>query len=131
MKRIIFLLAALFVFIGTVSAQTPDDIYGDPIRVESKKAKLEQKKKTEIKDSLLFLAAQPGRKGDVKFPVLSLAAFSCMLTTPSWGTFLNSLGGIQTLDAKGTEEVAEVFVHPLSAAALLGGTAKSFLYAQF
>ncbi len=58
MKRIIFLLAALFVFIGTVSAQTPDDIYGDPIRVESKKAKLEQKKKTEIKDSLLFLAAQ-------------------------------------------------------------------------
>ncbi len=68
---------------------------------------------------LLFLASVPGRKGSISFPLLSLAAFSFMLTTPSWGTFLAALDGTQTLDAKGSDVIAEVGVHPLSAVLLL------------
>ena len=68
---------------------------------------------------LLFLAAVPFRKGEISFPFLAVTAFSFMLTTPSWGTFLSSLDGVQTLDAKGSDAIVEVAVHPLSAVFLL------------
>ena len=68
---------------------------------------------------MLFLTAVSGKKERVSFAVLSAAALSFMLTTPSWGTFLSAVTGIQALSAKGNDAVTEVFVHPLSAAALM------------
>lgn len=67
----------------------------------------------------LFLTALLGQKKNVSFAVLSLTALSFMLTTPSWGTFLSGVTGVQSLSAKGTETATEVFVHPASAAALM------------
>ena len=67
----------------------------------------------------LFLTAVIGEKKNVSFAVLSLTALSFMLTTPSWGTFLSAVTGVQSLSAKGTQTAVEVFVHPASAAALM------------
>ena len=67
----------------------------------------------------LFLTAMLRQKKDVSFAMLSLTALSFMLTTPSWGTFLSSVTGVQALSAKGSDAVTEVFVHPASAAALM------------
>ena len=68
---------------------------------------------------VLFLTALHGQKKNVSFAVLSVTALSFMLTTPSWGTFLSSVTGIQTLTAKGSDAATEVFVHPASALALM------------
>ena len=68
---------------------------------------------------VLFLTALLGQKKNVSFAVLSATALSFMLTTPSWGTFLSSVTGIQSLSAKGTETATEVFVHPASALTLM------------
>ncbi|MBR5620666.1 MAG: hypothetical protein IKW76_13100, partial [Clostridia bacterium] len=62
----------------------------------------------------LFLTAVIGEKKNVSFAVLSLTALSFMLTTPSWGTFLSAVTGVQSLSAKGTQTAVEVFVHPAS-----------------
>ena len=67
----------------------------------------------------LFLTALSGQMKNVSFAVLSVTALSFMLTTPSWGTFLSGITGIQSLTAKGSDVAAEVFVHPASAAALM------------
>ena len=68
---------------------------------------------------LLFLTAVIGKKERVSFAVLSAAALSFMLTTPSWGTFLSGVTGVQSLSAKGSDAVTDVFVHPASAAVLM------------
>ena len=44
----------------------------------------------------LFLTALLRPKKNVSFAVLSLTALSFMLTTPSWGTFLSSVTGVQS-----------------------------------
>ena len=67
----------------------------------------------------LFLAALLGKKERVSFALLSATALSFMLTTPSWGTFLSGITGMQELSAKGNDAVTTVFVHPASAAALM------------
>ena len=67
----------------------------------------------------LFLTAVIGQKKNVSFAALSLTALSFMLTTPSWGTFLSAVTGVQTLSAKGQDAAVEAFVHPASAAALM------------
>ncbi len=63
---------------------------------------------------VLFLTALTAQKKHVSFAVLSVTALSFMLTTPSWGTFLSSVTGIQSMTAKGSDAVTEVFVHPAS-----------------
>ncbi len=68
---------------------------------------------------VLFLTALLGQKKNVSFAALSVTALSFMLTTPSWGTFLSSVTGVQSLTAKGIETATEVFVHPASAAAIM------------
>ncbi|MBQ7546968.1 MAG: hypothetical protein IJT41_08390 [Clostridia bacterium] len=68
---------------------------------------------------VLYLTAILGKDRRVSFAALSVTAFSFMLTTPSWGTFLSGITGIQSLNAKGNDAVVDVIVHPLSSAALM------------
>lgn len=68
---------------------------------------------------VLFLTAVIGKKERVSFAALSATALSFMLTTPSWGTFLSAVTGVQELSAKGQDAVTQASVHPASAAAMM------------
>ena len=68
---------------------------------------------------VLFLTAVLGKERRVSFAVLSVTAFSFMLTTPSWGTFLSGATGMQSLTVKGSDAVTDVLVHPASAVVLM------------
>ena len=68
---------------------------------------------------VLFLTAVIGANKRVSFALLSVTAFSFMLTTPSWGTFLSGVTGIQSLSAKGSDAVTQAIVYPASAIALM------------
>ena len=68
---------------------------------------------------MLFLTAVLNRPQKSQFPALCIAAFSFMLTTPGWGTFLDSLTGVLTVSSKSIEETLQAFVSPVSAVILM------------
>ena len=68
---------------------------------------------------LLFLTAVLRRPQTSGFPALCLTAFSFMLTTPGWGTLLDSLTGVLTVRSKASEETLQAFVSPVSAIVLM------------
>ena len=68
---------------------------------------------------LLFLTAVLKRPKEGAFPLLCLTVFSFMLTTPGWGTLLQQITGVLTVNSKSSEETLQAFVHPVSGVVMM------------